>query len=161
MIPMFKKIVYATDLGEHNRKACLHALALAVRNDAELKVLHALEPLSSYAQSLMTDHMPEGAADRMIAATRREVTERIKAHLKGLADENPEFAPVVSKRVNVVVQESAAASLILETAEEWNADLIVLGSHSHSTLGELLIGSTARKVSQRSKIPVLLIPVEQ
>ena len=42
-----------------------------------------------------------------------------------------------------------------------DADLIVMGSHSHSTLDTLFIGSVANKVVNRSSRPVLLVPIEK
>lgn len=49
---------------------------------------------------------------------------------------------------------------ILEAAEAWGADLIVLGTHSKGALEHFFLGSTAEKVVARSKIPVLTVPTK-
>jgi nucleotide-binding universal stress UspA family protein len=46
---------------------------------------------------------------------------------------------------------------IAETASEGGYDLIVMGSHGHSALGNLVMGSAANKVMTESRVPVLLI----
>jgi nucleotide-binding universal stress UspA family protein len=50
-----------------------------------------------------------------------------------------------------------AADMIAETATQGEFDLIVLGSHGHSALTNLVMGSVATGVLARCKIPVLLI----
>ena len=47
---------------------------------------------------------------------------------------------------------------IVHFAEEEKASLIVIPKREKGTIGELIIGSTAQSVTQRSKIPVLVLP---
>jgi nucleotide-binding universal stress UspA family protein len=49
------------------------------------------------------------------------------------------------------------AEAIAEMATKGNYDLIVLGSHGHSALGNLALGSVANGVLARCKTPMLLI----
>ena len=46
---------------------------------------------------------------------------------------------------------------ILQEAKEWNADLIVLGSHGRTGAERLLLGSDAEQVARHTDVPVLLI----
>ena len=50
-----------------------------------------------------------------------------------------------------------AAEAIAKVAQEEGADLIVMGTHGHSSLGNLVLGSVASGVLARTKVPVLLI----
>ena len=50
---------------------------------------------------------------------------------------------------------------ILAEARRIRADAIVMGSHGHTSVGELLLGSTAHRVVQRAMIPVLLVRVPE
>jgi nucleotide-binding universal stress UspA family protein len=50
-----------------------------------------------------------------------------------------------------------ARSAILEVAAEVEADLIVMGTHGHTGLTHLLIGSVAEHVVRHSRIPVLTV----
>lgn len=52
------------------------------------------------------------------------------------------------------------ASLIVETAQAIQADLIVLGTHARCGMDAFWSGSIAPKISKQSKIPLLFVPVE-
>lgn len=50
-----------------------------------------------------------------------------------------------------------AATSIAAAAEEEKVDLIVMGTHGHSALGNVVLGSVASGVLARCKVPVLLV----
>jgi len=47
---------------------------------------------------------------------------------------------------------------IAQAAEEGQFGMIVMGTHGHSSLANVLLGSVATRVLARTKLPVLLIP---
>jgi nucleotide-binding universal stress UspA family protein len=47
---------------------------------------------------------------------------------------------------------------ILNTAEEWNADMIILGTHGRTGFDHFISGSIAERVIRKAKCPVLIIP---
>ncbi|NBC04177.1 MAG: universal stress protein [Bacteroidetes bacterium] len=49
---------------------------------------------------------------------------------------------------------------IMKTADEKNADFIIIGNRGHSMVQEMLLGSTATEVLQRSHLPVLLLNMD-
>ena len=50
-----------------------------------------------------------------------------------------------------------AGETIARHADEGEFDLLVMGSHGHGSLGNLVMGSVATQVLARSKVPVLLV----
>jgi len=50
-----------------------------------------------------------------------------------------------------------AGDVIAETAEAGRFDLVLMGSHGHSGLGSLLLGSVASRVLAKCGVPVLII----
>jgi nucleotide-binding universal stress UspA family protein len=58
------------------------------------------------------------------------------------------------------LEEGQPFEMILKVAEEWEADLIVLGSHGKTGLMHLLMGSVAEKVMRNSTRPLLIIPTK-
>lgn len=50
-----------------------------------------------------------------------------------------------------------AGDVIAETATSGRYDLVVMGSHGHAALGNLVLGSVATRVLARCKTPVLLV----
>jgi nucleotide-binding universal stress UspA family protein len=47
--------------------------------------------------------------------------------------------------------EGAPATVIIEKADEWGADLIVVGSHGHTALGRFFFGSVSQKVLNEAR----------
>ena len=50
-----------------------------------------------------------------------------------------------------------AGETISKTADSGKFDWLVMGSHGHGTLGNLVMGSVATQVLANSKVPVLLV----
>lgn len=50
---------------------------------------------------------------------------------------------------------------ILKVAGEWEADIIVLGTHGRTGLSHLLMGSIAEKVIRHSTKPLYIVPTKQ
>jgi nucleotide-binding universal stress UspA family protein len=49
--------------------------------------------------------------------------------------------------------------VILNLANDYSADLIVMGAHSHTLVGDVIVGSTTRKVLHRAIQPVLVVKI--
>jgi nucleotide-binding universal stress UspA family protein len=50
-----------------------------------------------------------------------------------------------------------AAEVIVQSTTKAEADLLVLGSHGHSSLANLVLGSVVTKVLAKSQVPVLIV----
>jgi nucleotide-binding universal stress UspA family protein len=74
-----------------------------------------------------------------------------------LAKWQEEIAPDGIK-VSLHEPTGTVAEAILNQADELNADLIVMGTHGHSAMYNLLVGSATKGVLKRSTRPVLLVP---
>jgi nucleotide-binding universal stress UspA family protein len=49
------------------------------------------------------------------------------------------------------------AGEIVQAAQECGADLIAMGTHGHTGLAEMVLGSVAQSVMKRSTVPVLMV----
>ena len=58
------------------------------------------------------------------------------------------------------VEEGIPYEVILNVAKEWDADMIVLGTHGRTGFSHLIMGSVAEKVIRHSEIPVFIIPTK-
>ncbi len=67
------------------------------------------------------------------------------------------FAKKPELKVNFVGKTGSAAETIAAVAEKGDFDLIMMGSHGHGTLTNLVMGSVATKVLAHCKTPVLLV----
>lgn len=60
--------------------------------------------------------------------------------------------------VTALQLQGATVATVLAEADRLGIDLIVLGSHGHGAVYDLLVGSVAEGVVRRAKVPVLLVP---
>jgi len=58
--------------------------------------------------------------------------------------------------ISSVIREGDPAAEIIHAAEEWNADLVVIGSRGRGAVGGFLLGSVARDVARHCPHPVLV-----
>lgn len=155
-----KNVLYCTDLSQNSYIAFEYAAYLAKLTKADLHLLHVLEPLSNDAvftfQTFVQDKTKRREIlDMRVQKTRALLDERQDAYW---AQQSAEDQKVRAQIKSTSVCEANPAEQILKTAEERNCDLIVMGSHEGS-IGHIFLGSVARKVLHRSRIPSLVVPL--
>ncbi len=82
-----------------------------------------------------------------------------------LEEESKKFLNQVKAEMNdgqaeIFTAEGDVADAILDTATNYKADVIVLGTHSRSIIDKILMGDVAKKVLQHSRLPLFIIPVK-
>ncbi len=63
--------------------------------------------------------------------------------------------------IKTLVKEGSVAECILEAAKELHAGIIVIGSHSHRWLEDIVMGSITEKVLHHTTIPLFIIPTKK
>ena len=144
---MFKRILLATDGSPDAGQAMAYARDLALRDDAQVFVVHAFDPVPSY----LGDPWQDRVTGRHVSAG-REVADKAARDLRETGIE-----------VVVEVLEGPPADAILTVAGVRDCDLIVMGSRGQGVLASLLLGSVSHRVLAHSPIPVLVVkaPKEQ
>jgi nucleotide-binding universal stress UspA family protein len=155
-----KTILYATDQGSHMRPVFRYAVTLAEKCAAKICMLHVSEAFSPQVHWAVQTYMPDADARQIEHACMKALQDRMRERLTDFCraelGQTPEQSNLVSE---LVVVAGNPAQKIIEVANERNADLIVMGTHTDASFGAALIGSTARKVMQLSRKPVLVVPV--
>ncbi len=161
MLPDVKKIVYASDIEEGSRPAFRAAVSMAGHYNAEITFLHVIEPLSASAKNLLKTMMNDESLNEMhqesVNNLKNKLVERIERFCSSELDDNERMR---DDQVIPRVEEGVAEKVILRVADEINADLIVMGTRTHSSVEQFFLGSTANRVMQRTKRPVLIIPLK-
>ncbi len=88
-----------------------------------------------------------------------------KAVLKSYYDDEAEkvlktlrtFFEKQKVRAEFVSKVGPASDVIAAAANKGKFDLLLMGSHGHGTLGNLVLGSVATKVMSQTDVPVLLV----
>jgi nucleotide-binding universal stress UspA family protein len=159
MIPKIKRILYTTDLSESARFAFSYAATIANQFDAKVVILHVLEDISANIHSQVSSMIGENRWAELQKQKEEAFFQTIEARLNEfcheLKSEYGDTCPFVVEEP--LVEQGNAVEQILKISEEKNCDLIVMGTHGYGMLADALIGSTARRVVRRSRIPVMVI----
>ena len=153
-------ILYATDLGKHTRPAFRMAVSLAKSHNAKIHFLYVIEPLNTNTASLVNSYLPEGTIEDIYQRSLDELHEKVKNRIDKFCLEELDGEEFPGGKPVADIIEGSPAATIVSFAEEKSVDLIVMGSHAHSVLNNLFIGSVADKVVNRSATPVLLVPLK-
>jgi len=156
--PEISTIVYATDLGDQTRPIFRHALAMAKHYDAKIIMLHVVEPISDTAKAVINTYLSKELTDEVQKATMHENLVKMKERLKIFYKDESEDQEHLSRVKEVLVVAGKPSEEILRVAEEDKADLIVMGKSTRKVRGIRVMGSTARRVSRMSHVPVLVVP---
>lgn len=160
MFPQIKTILYTTALGSHTRPVFRFTVALARQHDAKIVLLHVVEPLSNSVRFLLDSYLPSDIVDTLREQTTHGTLEKFHKRLEQFCAEELgstlEQTPLISE---IRVVSGFTPDMILREADQVNADLIVMGTHTGSRLRTDLLGSTSRRVTLLSKRPVLIVPV--
>jgi nucleotide-binding universal stress UspA family protein len=157
--PKIKTILYATDLGAHMRPVFRRAIQLARMSQGHIIMLHVMEPLTGTGQAIVDAYLSSKKREQMQHDGMKKVLDVMRARIDKFCEdelgEGPEASPLVS---DVVVHLGRPGDEIPRQAQDKGADLIVMGTCSHGLLGRGLLGSTAVRVVQTSRVPVLVVP---
>lgn len=159
---MLRSILYATDLGLYAPYVLQHALALTKAFQAELHVVHAVEPLGLFAESVLQTYLDEKLLQELRSKGLTSVMASIEQRvLEGFRDEMGEAQQDMQLIRSVRVAQGDPPQVILEEARKLGVDLLVVGSHSHGAAQEIPLGRTAARLLQLSETPVYLVPMLQ
>lgn len=162
MLPKFKKILYATDLGPGAPHVFRHALTMAIQHDAELLAVSAIEPLSPFGQSLVELHISHQDAEQRHQDAREQTKVRLQERIARLCDRECGDDPACRNRVTTIaVNEGQPAQVVLTAAEQHDVDLIIMGAHRHTMVGDALLGTTTHKVLHSANQPVLVVRIPE
>lgn len=143
---MSEKVLIPVDSSEMAAELLQYGAWLAVKIEAEICVVHVVEPFSKKATVL--SQFKEDMVDQtneLLKAVGEEVMEHAKAILKD-----------TNLNVSYVTKLGYPSDEIIKTAQEEGCTLIVIGCRGMNSLGKLMLGSVSSKVAHDAHIPVLI-----
>ncbi len=154
MIPQIKKILYGTDLSKNSSYAFLYAIDMARRYDAEIIVLHAIEPLPKEVEFV-------DVLKRIENKESKEMVEQIRELLQEFCKKTEAHVgcPCVTLVSKFLVPLGHPPEEILNAADKEGCDAIVLGTHGKGFLAHTFLGSVSSSVLHRTRKPVFIIPL--
>jgi nucleotide-binding universal stress UspA family protein len=158
MLPQLKTILYATDLSAHSPRVFRYAMSLAQQYGGKIVIVHAMEPLSPFAKSMVDLYVSKEQNEKLHGEALEKMKDMIRERLELFCKDELCTDPAGRDRVtDILILEGRPPEVILEQAARLKPDLIVMGSHGHTAVGEILLGTTAHRVMQRAPVPVFLV----
>lgn len=129
----------------NNSEIILKALVTQFQpSGTKIRVIHVVQPVGLAAVPQMSQGYAPELEEQMKRG--RELIERVTQQLR-LA----KFETETSVEIGDVRER------IIDTAEAWHADLIVLGSHGRTPIQRFLLGSVAESVVRHARCSVQII----
>jgi nucleotide-binding universal stress UspA family protein len=144
---MYKKLLVPVDGSETSLRGLGEAIRLAKNQNATLRLLHVVH-----------DFLVAGGHGAAVYTTqlRKDLCERGEEILKDAAGIARQQG-VEGETKLVETPSGSVGAMIVEHAEKWPADLIVIGTHGRRGIRRLVMGSDAEYVVRTTPVPVLLV----
>lgn len=154
-----KRILVPTDFSPTAEKALRFAIDLAGRTGAVVMHYHVFIPAEGSFAGREEDLQKLNEEERSIRLKKLErltqkVLESVNTEKSGKESGANGFVPNVNCEIGV----APLIESIIDYAQNKEADAIVMGTQGASGLKQVLIGSTATRILQRSPLPVWLVP---
>ena len=154
------KILYATDLSKNSAYAFRYAVDCAEKNHAKIIILHVREDFSATTKMLMTSYLNEEQIKKLHAESEDYTHERIKKRRKVLCEKELKSEIELTDMIEgIKVKEGFPAEIILQSADELDVDLIIMGTNSKGFIENTFLGSTAKRVLRRTHKPIFIVPI--
>lgn len=143
---MFKRIYTPVDNSDISDKVLNEAIELAKSTAATLRIAHIvnLEQITFGIEMV-------GVAE--LKDTLLSIANKFMEHVKSLVKEKG-----INAEVTLLENYgSDLATLIIDDAKKWGAELFVLGSHHLGSFSHFVTGGVVEDIAQDSDIPILLI----
>jgi len=147
-----KRVLITLDYNPNSEKVVNKGKELAQLMNAEICLLHVLADVRYYGMQYEPFMGYEGYAFPVDFRIQEEFVKVAQDYLDKTATH------IGKENITTHLAEGDTAKRILEYAEEWRADVIVMGTHSHGTLEKIFLGTVASSVLEHTKIPVYMVP---
>ncbi|HTL31028.1 MAG TPA: universal stress protein [Tepidisphaeraceae bacterium] len=138
---MIKRILIAVDDSAGAAAAAKVGSELAGDVDGTLALLHVINP----GEALV----PEVGIDPRILKSQRALASALLSRIRARME--------TKLKVEQFIIECEPVQGILETAREWDADLLVIGADARGRVASLFLGSVADSVLRRAPCPVITV----
>lgn len=138
------RIILAVDDQKIADQAAMTLMTQYGPQGTEVRVIHVLQPIAiSTPPQMAAGYAPELAEERRRA---EELVKRVADTLQ-----------TAGFKVNSVVEKGDVRETIIDAAEAWRADLVVLGSHGRKGAKRFLLGSVAESVARHAPCSVEIV----
>jgi nucleotide-binding universal stress UspA family protein len=141
-----QNVLVPIDFGPASRAALRDAQLIATRFKSRVHLLHVVAPYLFEAWDTATAAMPPADLLAQIEQNARRRAQRLV----------PTTGPL-ARRTTVTTTVGVVVDSILDAITARHIDLVVMGTHGRGIVGQVVLGSVAQRIVQRSPVPVLTV----
>jgi nucleotide-binding universal stress UspA family protein len=151
-LPGVHKILLATDGSEFSERAARSIAERPWLEGTEIEVFSVVELVLGSAQALLE---PPYIDTEQLEKQREDGMRRAQVAVARAVEILSSTFPKVNDSISVLL--GGPKAVIIEEAEKWGADLIVVGSHGHRGIERFLLGSVSEGIALHAKCSVEVI----
>jgi len=144
------KILLATDGSDYSKAAVNSVAERPWPQGSEVKIISAME--IPYAPTTEAWVLPDSYYSELDRVARERAEAAVKDAVERIESGKASRLEIITKIIS-----GSAREVILDEAERWNADLIVLGSHGYSGWQRFLLGSVSYAVATHAHCSVEIV----
>lgn len=133
---LYKNILVTMDCSPVDDRILEHVAQIALQNQSKVFLLHVVHSHTLDEHRALTRNAESFLAERC----RRLIDQSIDA--------------------TVLLRSGEPDEQILKEIQDGHYDLVAMGTHGHSTFGQILFGSVSKTLKQKINIPLLLLGPE-
>lgn len=146
---MFKNILCPVDMHPRSKMALRKAINIAHQFNSKIVLLSIHEEFLSKKQMIMSRVSVSSLGDEF-----KKIATEAKNDMKNLVKD----LEADDIKCQYILRDGIPADIIVKLSDEMDIDLIVMGTNGRDSLTDYIVGSTAQKVVEKSKCPVLVMP---
>ena len=154
---MYQKILVAVDSSPISQQAFDKALFLAQELGSDLHLINVILPVTQEYQDASLIAFSGGFYPGGMDEVVKETWSNLEAASLSLLQDFCEQAKKAGVSAELTQKIGQPDQEIVEFAKDWEADLIVIGSHGRRGLNELVLGSVSNYVLHHVSCSVLLV----
>ena len=143
------KLLVGVDLSDFTEKVVKKAEEIATALSAKVWLLHVAEPEPDFVGLEVGPQSTRDSLSKRFHAEHRQIQEMAERLRKTDLD------------TTALLVQGSTVETILKEASKLDVDMIVVGSHGHGAMYQLLVGSVSEGVLHKSECPVLVVPTHK
>jgi nucleotide-binding universal stress UspA family protein len=117
----------------------------------------AAEPHVVYVASAYGPMVRIDTPDEVVTLSIEQASERLRAHVEGIVDTFRLEQETFFDRVVTHIRVGSPAREIAQLAADLDADMVIVGTHGHTAVRRLLLGSVTEDIMRLARCPVLVV----
>ncbi|EXI75621.1 MAG TPA: universal stress protein [Candidatus Accumulibacter phosphatis] len=151
---MYKRIMAAVDQSFMTSQVMQVAIEMARTNGAQLAICHAVDE-TLLAQREVAMMLPNSVG---------KTEARMRLGAQGFLDrllQDARAAGIDAETKLVESEEKHVSDMLIEAAVDWQADLLVVGTHGRRGIERFFVGSVAERLVRKGQTSLLLVRGEE